>query len=77
MRIHVKRVIGLIKNRYQIIDGTLPITLLKSLSDEAADCKIANIVFTVCAALVNMGDGIVHNEKDLKGWSVDYLAQKS
>ena len=67
MRIHVKRVIGLIKNRYQIIDGTLPITLLKSLSDEAADCKIANIVFTVCAALVNIGDGIVHNEKDLKG----------
>ena len=77
VRIHFELVIGLVKNRYRIIDGTLPITLLKSLSDEAADCKIANIVFTVCAALVNIGDGIVHNEKDLKGWSVDYLAQKS
>ena len=65
--IHVKRVIGLIKNRYRIIDGTLPITLLKSLSDEADDCEIANIdkTFTVCAALLNMGDGIVNNEKDL------------
>ena len=69
MRIHVKRVIGLIKNRYQIIDGTLPITLLKSLSDEADVCEIANIenIFTVCAAVVNTGNGIVYNDKDLKG----------
>ena len=48
---------------------------MKSLSDEADDCEIANIhkSFTVYAALINMGDGIVNNEKDLKGWSVDYL----
>ena len=77
VRIHFERVIGPVKNRYRIIGGTLPITLLKSLSDEAAYCKIANIVFTACVALVNMGDGIVYNEKDLKGWSLDYLAQKS
>ena len=73
--IHVQRVIVLIKNRYWIIEGTFPITLLKSLSDEADDCEIANIhkIFTVYVALINMGDGIVYNEKDLKGWSVDYL----
>ena len=75
VRIHVERVIGLIKNRYRIIHGTLPITLLKPYSDEADDCEIANIdkIFSVCAALVIMGDGIVYNEKDLRGWSVDYL----
>ena len=65
VRIYVERVIGLIKNRYRIIDGTLPITLLKSLLDEADDCEIANIdkVFTVCAALVDMSDGIVYMRK--------------
>ena len=68
MRIHVERIIRLIKYRYRIIDRTLPITLLKSLSDKADDCKIANIdkIFPLCAALVNMGDGIVYYEKDLK-----------
>ena len=68
VQIHVEHVIGLIKNRYQIIDGTLPITLLKSLSDEADDCEIENIdkIFSVRAALVNMGDRIVYNEKDLE-----------
>ena len=52
---------------------------MKSLSDKADDCKIANIdkIFPLCAALVNMGDGIVYYEKDLKEWSVDYLGQIS
>ena len=47
---------------------------MKSLLDEADGYEIANIdkLFTVYAALINMGDGIVYNEKDLKGWSVDY-----
>ena len=69
VRIYVERVIGLIKNRSRIIDGTLPITLLKSLLDEADDCEIANIdkVFTVCAALVDMSDGIVYMRKIWKG----------
>ena len=68
VRIHIERVIRLIKNRYRVIDGTLPKNLLKSLQGEADDCEIANIdkIFAVCAALVNMGDGIVYNEKDLK-----------
>ena len=43
LRIHVERVIALIKNRHRIIDGTLPTISLKSLSDEADDCEIANI----------------------------------
>ena len=69
VRIHVERAMGLIKNRYRIIDGSLPLTLFKSLLDEADDCEIANVdkIFTVCAALLNMGDWIVYNEKYLKG----------
>ena len=68
VQIHVERVIRLIKYRYRIIDEIVPITLLKSLSDEEDDCEIANIdkIFTVCATLLNMGNGIVYNEKDLK-----------
>ena len=64
VRIHVERAMG-----HRIIDGSLPLTLFKSLLDEADDCEIANVdkIFTVCAAVLNMGDGIVYNEKDLKG----------
>ena len=65
VRIHVERVIGLIKNRYKILDCVLPLTLLKTLSEEGVECEIANIdkLFTVCAVLVNLGEGIVYNEK--------------
>ena len=64
VRIHVKRVIGLIKNRYKILDCVLPLTLLKTLSEEGVECEIANYekLFTVCAVLVNLGEGIVYNE---------------
>ena len=64
VRIHVKRVIGLIKNRYKILDCVLPLTLVKTLSEEGVECEIANIdkLFTVCAVLVNLGEGIVYNE---------------
>ena len=66
VRIHVERVIGLIKNRYTILDCVLPLTLLKTLSEEGVECEIANIdkLFTVCEVLVNLGEGIVYNEKD-------------
>ena len=64
VRIHVERVIGLIKNRYKILNCVLPLTLLKTLS-EGVECEIANIdkLFTVCAVLVNLGEGIVYTEK--------------
>ena len=51
VRIHVERVIGLIKSRYNVVDCVLPLTLLKTLSEEVVKCEIANIdkLFTVCA----------------------------
>ena len=65
IRIHIERVIGLIKNRYRILDGTLSTTLVKSLSDEANDSDVTGIdrLFTVCAALCNLSPGIVYNEQ--------------
>ena len=63
--IHVERFVGLIKNRYKISDCVLPLTLLEALSGEGVECEISNIDkrLTVCAVLVNFGEGIVYNEK--------------
>ena len=53
--IHVERVVGLIKNRYEMLDCVLPLTLLKTIFEGAA-CEIANIdkLFTVSTVLVNL-----------------------
>ena len=61
IRIHVERVIGLLKNRYTILQGTLPIHMIKSLKDEADKADLASIdrLLTVCASLVNLGGSIV------------------
>ena len=64
IRIHIERVIGLIKNRYLILNGPIPITMVKSISDEANKTGMSSIdkLFKVCACLVNLGDGIVYRE---------------
>uniref|UniRef100_A0A1X7SIY3 DDE Tnp4 domain-containing protein n=2 Tax=Amphimedon queenslandica TaxID=400682 RepID=A0A1X7SIY3_AMPQE len=57
LRIHVKRVIGLLRNKYIILHGVLPITLVKRPSDT----NVATIekVVTVAAALTNTSSSIV------------------
>jgi hypothetical protein len=64
VRIHIERIIGVLKNRYTILRGPLPITFIKSVKDESLDLSIARIdkIISVCACLVNLGDGIVYNE---------------
>ncbi|XP_006813943.1 uncharacterized protein LOC100370794 [Saccoglossus kowalevskii] len=59
--IHTERVIGLLKNSYTILQGTLPIHIVKSLKYEADDAKVASIdrLLRVCAVLVNLGSSIV------------------
>ena len=37
--IHVERVSRLIKNRYKILNCVLPLTLLKTLSEEGVECE--------------------------------------
>ena len=57
LRIHVERVIGLLRNKYTILQGVLPITLVKRPSDT----NVATIdkVVTVAAALTNTSSSIV------------------
>lgn len=67
VRIHVERVIGVLKNRYKILQGPLPIRLVKSPHEEKSDraeeglCSIDKIV-RVCASLINLSPGIVYTE---------------
>ena len=35
VRIHIERVIGLLKNRYTILKGILPLRTVKGIADEA------------------------------------------
>lgn len=63
VRIHIERVIGLIKNRYTILKGVLPIKTVKTIKNE----KFHTIpsfdkIITVCGALVNLGESIVYKE---------------
>ena len=64
VRIHIERMIGLMRNRYTILQGTLPLSLLKSAKDEAMQEPVSSIdkIVTCCAALTNLGDGIVYRE---------------
>ena len=64
VRIHIERVIGLMKNRYSILKGILPIRSVKSITDEALNATLTNCdkIVTVCAALTNLGESIVYRE---------------
>jgi len=61
VRIHVERVIGVLKNRYTILKGPLPISMIKSLHDEAVGGSLSSCdkLVHVCAALVNLSPSIV------------------
>ena len=64
VRIHIERVIGLLKNRFAILQGTMPINVIKAASDEFEMKDISKVdkIVTVCAILVNLGDGIVSSD---------------
>jgi len=57
VRIHVERIIGLMKNKYTILKGPLPTPLLKHDGDK----DFANIdkILCVCAALTNLSSSVV------------------
>lgn len=64
VRIHIERVIGLMKNRYTILKGPLPIRCVQSLKDESLAVTLSSCdkIITVCAALTNLGSSIVFKE---------------
>ena len=66
VRIHVEGVISLLKNRFTILIGPLPSSLIKMPTEEAAelDCTGVDRIIHVCAALLNLGGGIVEKHTD-------------
>lgn len=58
VRIHVERVIGLLRNKYTILQATLPITLLMHDGGDTKACALDKIVL-VCSALCNCCESVV------------------
>ena len=54
----MERVIGLLKNRYTILKGPMPVSLIKHKRDHT---DVANIdkLLVVCSALTNLGETVV------------------
>ena len=57
VRIHVERVIGLVRQKYTILQGTLPIDYLTKRSGE--DRPLIDHITRVCCALCNICDSVV------------------
>ena len=59
VRIHVERVIGVLKQKYTILQGILPIALLSDKKDTR--CTVDKVV-KVCCAFVNLCPSVVPQE---------------
>ena len=64
VRIHIERVIGLVKNRFGILQGVLPLKLVKSRKDEACGANVAIIdkIVKCCCILSNLSGSIVYKK---------------
>ena len=64
IRSHNDRMTGLLKHQYKILQGPLPIKMIKSIIDEARNESVSAIdkLVTVCAVVLNLGDSIVYND---------------
>ncbi|KAI4827222.1 hypothetical protein KUCAC02_030636 [Chaenocephalus aceratus] len=58
-----ERVIGALKSRYHILDGPLPLRLVKRLQDERQKREEAMMdrIVHVCAALMNLSGSAMYN----------------
>jgi len=57
VRIHVERVIGMLRQKYMILQSTLPICMLTS--DEAEKLSTIDKIVTICSALCNCCDSVI------------------
>ena len=60
VRIHVERVIGMLRQKYTILESTLPIALLSSKNNSTS---LIDKIVIVCAALCNCCDSIIPFDK--------------
>ena len=61
VHIHIERFISLLKNRYTILKGILPLRTVKGVADESNSKPFSSCdkIVTVCAALKNLEESIV------------------
>ena len=59
VRIHIERVIGLLKNKYTILQSTLPVSTLKC--NDGKETSLIDKIVTVCAALVNLCPSVIES----------------
>ena len=57
VRIHVERLIGMVKSKYSILGGILPIGFIRGR--DCTDMTTADKVMVICCALVNLCEPIV------------------
>ena len=57
VRIHVERVIGLLRQKYKILSGTLPINFIKCSAGE--EYSTIDKIVTICSALCNCCESVV------------------
>ena len=57
VRIHVERVIGSLRQKYTVLESTLPINMI--MCDDKTDISIIDKIVVVCCALCNVCDSIV------------------
>ena len=57
VRIHVERVIGAVRQKFSILQGTLPIDMITMRAGE--ECPIVDRIGRVCCALSNICDSVV------------------
>lgn len=57
---------GLLKKRFNPLEGPSPVNVIKSLSDEINCNDLAQVdkLVATCTILNNLGDGIVYNENE-------------
>ena len=57
VRIHVERVIGNVKQKYSILQSTIPIDFV--IKRVAEDCPLIDRIVRICCALSNVCDSVV------------------
>lgn len=56
VRIHVERVIGLLKRKFKICQGPIPISMLSAFRD---DLSVLDKILVVCSAFINLCPSII------------------
>ena len=57
VRIHVERIIGLVRQKYTILQSTLPVNLI--MCDEEEDTSTVDKIVAICCALCNCCESVV------------------